>query len=282
MSEVKTLPVLPSDVAPRDLVTALRDAGCAVVERLAPAALMETIGAELEPYLHATPFGVDSIAGHRTRRTGALIARSPAFRELAAHPLVLAVLDRVLGDHATRYQLHLTQAIDVGPGERPQKVHRDQWAFDHFPFPAGFEAECLVMWALTDFTEENGATRVVPGSHRWEDRLVPTQDETVPALMARGSALVYLGSLYHGGGANCSPSSRLGLNVGYTLGWLRQEENQYLACPPDVARELPVELAKLIGYRRGSYSLGYFGDVQEPMEVLHPDQTSAPGFSTRP
>jgi ectoine hydroxylase-related dioxygenase (phytanoyl-CoA dioxygenase family) len=126
------------------------------------------------------------------------------------------------------------------------------------------------MWALDDFTEENGATRVIPGSHRWADKLRPSGEQTVPAEMAKGSVLFYVGSLYHGGGANRTAVPRRGINVGYTLSWLRQEENQYLACPPDVARTLPVELAKLIGYRRGAYALGYVGDLQDPMEILHP------------
>ena len=215
-------------------------AGCVVVERLAPVEQLDRIEAELEPYLDATPAGGDEFTGHNTRRTGSLLARSPSFGALAAHPLVLGALDRVLGDHATSYQLHLTQVIEIGPGEPAQLVHRDQWAFDFFPFPAGFEVECHTMWAMSDFTEENGATRVIPGSHEWEDKLRPTVDETVPAEMPKGSVLFYLGSLYHGGGAN-----RLGERAarastsGYTLSWLRQEENQYLACPPEVARSCP-------------------------------------------
>ena len=175
-----------------------------VVERLAPVEQLDRIEAELEPYLRATAPGGDEFTGHNTRRTGALLARSPSFRDLAAHPLVLGALDRVLGDHATSYQLHLTQVIEIGPGEPAQLVHRDQWAFDFFPFPAGFEVECHTMWAMNDFTEENGATRVIPGSNHWEDKLRPTNDETVPAEMPKGSVLLYLGSLYHGGGANRS------------------------------------------------------------------------------
>jgi ectoine hydroxylase-related dioxygenase (phytanoyl-CoA dioxygenase family) len=97
--------------------------------------------------------------------------------------------------------------------------------------------------------------------------------------MARGSVMLYLGSLYHGGGANTTGETRLGVNVGYTLSWLRQEENQYLACPPEIARELDPELAKLIGYRRGAYALGYFGDVQDPMEYLHPVPRTAARFA---
>jgi ectoine hydroxylase-related dioxygenase (phytanoyl-CoA dioxygenase family) len=192
---------------------------------------------------------------------------------------VLGALDRVLGDHATSYQLHLTQVIEIGPGEPAQLVHRDQWAFDFFSFPSGFEVECHTMWAMSEFTEENGATRVIPGSNHWADKLRPGDDETVPAEMPKGSVLLYLGSLYHGGGANRSNAPRRGVNVGYTLSWLRQEENQYLACPPEVARTLPESLARLAGYQRGAYALGYYGDLRDPIEALHGESDEAPTFS---
>ena len=259
-----------------DVETAVRDAGCAVIERLASEELIDHIESELAPYLAATEPGGDEFTGFKTRRTGALLARSPAFRAIAAHPLVLDVLDRVLGDHATSYQLHLTQVIEIGPGEPAQYVHRDQWAFDFFPFPQGFEVECHTMWAMNDFTEENGATRLVPGSQRYEDKLRLSPDDTIPAEMPKGSVLLYVGSLYHGGGANNSSQPRRGINVGYTLSWLRQEENQYLACPPDVARELPEELARLAGYRRGAYALGYYGDLRDPIDALHGEDDTGP------
>jgi ectoine hydroxylase-related dioxygenase (phytanoyl-CoA dioxygenase family) len=262
------VPVLAADAALDDIEAALRDAGCVVVERLARVEQMDRVATELEPFLSATAPGGDEFTGFRTRRTGSLLARSVAFRDLAAHPVVLGVLDRVLGDHATSYQLHLTQVIDIGPGEPAQLVHRDQWAFDFFPFPPGFEVECHTMWAMNDFTEANGATRVIPGSHRWEDKLRPSVDETIAAEMPKGSVLLYVGSLYHGGGANRSNAPRRGVNVGYTLSWLRQEENQYLACPPEIARELPEELARLAGYRRGAYALGYYGDLQDPFDAI--------------
>ncbi len=219
-----------------EIEAALREAGCVVVERLVSEELIDRIQRELEPFLEATAVGADEFTGMHTRRTGSLLARSQGFQLLAAHPTVLGTLDRVLGDHATSYQLHLTQVIEIGPGEPAQFVHRDQWAFDFFPFPAGFEVECHTMWAMSDFTEENGATRVIPGSQQWDDKLRPGVGETVPAEMPKGSVLCYLGSLYHGGGANRSAAPRRGVNVGYTLSWLRQEENQYLACPPEVAR----------------------------------------------
>lgn len=275
---MSTVPVLEASALGVEVVAAVKEAGCAVVDRLVEPARLDRIAAELAPHLERTGVGRDEFSGFRTRRTGALIARSPTFRELAVHPLVLEVIGAVLGDSGSTFQLHLTQVIEIGPGEPAQLVHRDQWAFDFFPFPAGFEVECHVMWAMTDFTEENGATRVIPGSQHWADRLRPEVDATVPAEMAKGSVLFYVGSLYHGGGANRSATPRRGVNVGYTLSWLRQEENQYLACPPDVARTLPIELAKLIGYRRGAYALGYVGDLQDPIEYLHPS-TTASGFA---
>jgi ectoine hydroxylase-related dioxygenase (phytanoyl-CoA dioxygenase family) len=276
---MNTVPHLPADAPVDSIEAALREAGCAVIDRLVPDAVLDEIAAQLEPYLGATAPGADEFAGRNTRRTGSLLARSRRFWELAAHPTVLGALDRVLGDHATSYQLHLTQVIEIGPGEPAQLVHRDQWAFDFFAFPAGFEVECHTMWAMHDFTDENGATRVIPGSHRWDDKLRLTPDDTVPAEMPKGSVLLYLGSLYHGGGANRSRAPRRGINVGYTLSWLRQEENQYLACPPEVARELPESLAKLAGYQRGAYALGYYGDLRDPMEALHGEASSAPSFS---
>ncbi len=157
----------------------------------------------MRPFLEATPTGPDDFSGNRTRRTGSLIARSPACRELVMHPLVLGTVGTFLG-HATNFQLHLTQAIAIGPGESAQPIHRDQWAFDFFPFPPGYEVQCNFIWALTDFTEENGATRVVPGSNLGEDRMSFGPDDTEPAEMSRGSVLCYSGSVYHGGGANRS------------------------------------------------------------------------------
>ena len=280
---MQTVPVLPSNAPVDDVERELRAAGCVVVSELVSPALMDSIAAEVEPYLAATAVGGDEFTGFNTRRTGALLARSVGFRGLAAHPLVLATLDRVLGDHATSYQLHLTQVITIGPGEPAQLVHRDQWAFDFFPFPSGFEVECHMMWAMNDFTEANGATRLIPGSHTWADKLRPKPDETVPAEMPKGSVLLYLGSVYHGGGANRSSEARRGVNEGYTPSWLRQEETQYLACPPEVARQLPEDLARLAGYRRGAYALGYYGDLHDPFDAVRGEPDASPqSFASPP
>ena len=246
---------------------ALAEAGCAIVERVAPPTLLGRVIDELRLSIEATPYGSDDFSGRRTRRTGALIARSPAARELVMHPLVLAAVGGVLG-HATSFQLHLTQLIEVGPGEPAQPVHRDQWAFDFFPFPSGYEVQCNTIWAVDDFRDQNGATRLVPRSHRAADKLAFSEADTLPAVMPAGSILFYTGALYHGAGANRSSAVRRGINITYNVSWLRQEENQYLAVPHDVARTLPTPLLRLMGYARGAYALGYVGDLRDPLDVL--------------
>jgi ectoine hydroxylase-related dioxygenase (phytanoyl-CoA dioxygenase family) len=183
------------------------------------------------------------------------------------HPLVLGAVRSAL-PQATSVQLHLTQVIAIGAGEPAQAIHRDQWAFDFFPFPTGYEIQCNTIWAMTDFTERNGATRVVPGSHRSADKLSFGEADTEPAEMPAGSVLFYTGALYHGGGANRSDATRLGVNLTYAVSWLRQEENQYLSVPADVARTLPEPLLRLMGYARGAYALGYVDDLRDPLEVL--------------
>ncbi len=261
------VPHLPPTATGDEVAAALADAGCAVVDELAAPDVLDQLLDELEPWLAATPLGPDEFSGHRTRRTGGLIGRSATARDLVVHPLVLDAVGQVLG-HATGYQLHLTQVIAIGPGQPAQTIHRDQWAFDFFPFPSGYEVQCNTIWAASDFRDENGATRVIPGSHRFEDRLRLTEADSVPAEMAKGSVLFYTGALYHGGGANRSDEVRYGLNLTYNLAWLRQEENQYLAVPFDVARTLPEPLLRLMGYARGAYALGYVDDLRDPLDVL--------------
>jgi ectoine hydroxylase-related dioxygenase (phytanoyl-CoA dioxygenase family) len=259
-----------SGTSPANIAEVLEQDGCVVIADLASAETMGQIRAEVEPHVAVTVGGNTEFLGTTTRRTGALIARSPTARSLITNPTIIDVLDLVLGDHASTFQIDLTQLVTIGPGEPAQMIHRDQWSFDRFQFPRGFEAEVATMWAVTDFTEESGATRMVVGSHRWEDDPDDVDPAlSSPAIMTKGSVLLYLGSIFHGGGANATEASRIGMNVGYSLGWLRQEENQYLACPPEIARTLPEGLLRLMGYQRGSYSIGYVDNMREPLDWLY-------------
>jgi hypothetical protein len=261
---------LSADTKPEEAVAILRRDGALIFDNVVPGTAMDAVAAELKPWIDATGFGPDDFSGHRTKRTGGLIARSPLCRELVMHPLILGVTGQFLS-HATSFQVHLTQVIAIGPGEPAQPIHRDQWAFDFYPFPSGYEVQCNTIWAMTDFTEENGATRVVPGSNALADKLRFKPEDSIAAEMTKGSVLMYSGSVYHGGGANRSDATRAGINITYNLSWLRQEENQYLSTPFEIARTLPVPLLKLMGYRRGAYALGYVDDLRDPIEVVRPD-----------
>jgi ectoine hydroxylase-related dioxygenase (phytanoyl-CoA dioxygenase family) len=262
-----TIQHLPNTASPEDVAGVLQRDGVAVVDQLVPRAFMERARAELKPYLERTAVGTDPFAGFHTRRTGGLVARSAACRELVMNPLVLGAVKGLLSD-ATSVQLHLTQVIAIGPGEPAQAVHRDQWGFDFYPFPKGYEVQCNTIWAMTDFSAENGATRVIPGSHLHADRIEYKESDTEPAEMEQGSVVFYSGALYHGGGANHSSAPRMGINLTYARSWLRQEENQYLSVPHDVARGLPDDLLRLIGYARGAYALGYVDDLRDPLDAL--------------
>ena len=261
---------LPADASPKAMADIIRRDGAAIVDDILSQTEADALERELKPFIDRTAFGPDEFSGKRTKRTGGLVARSPKCRELVMHPAILGAAGDLLS-HATSFQLHLTQVIAIGPGEPAQAIHRDQWAFDFFPFPKDYEVQFNTIWALTDFTKENGATRVIPGSNHLEDRLKFKEEDTIPAEMRRGSVLLYNGSVYHGGGANRSDATRVGINITYNLSWLRQEENQYLAVPPEIAKTLPVDLLKLIGYRRGAYALGYVDDLRDPLEVIRPD-----------
>jgi hypothetical protein len=258
---------LPAAAPVDEIHDVLRRDGALIVDDLADVDLIDRVMSEMAPWIEATPPGSDDFSGRNTKRTGALVARSPASRELIQHPTILEVTGKLL-DRAQSYQLHLTQVISIGSDSPGQSIHRDQWAFDFFEFPSDYHVQCNTIWAMTDFTEANGATRLMPGSQDLPNSFDHTVDETVPAEMSKGSCLLYTGKVYHGGGANTSDETRVGLNITYDVGWLRQEENQYLSVPREIAETLPDELLRLMGYRIGAYALGYIDDVRDPIEAI--------------
>ena len=255
---------VPADVAPDVIVETLRTDGALIVDRVLDDAQIATVRTEIDPYIDATGYGRDAFSGFKTTRTGALVARSPACRELIMHPLMLAACDGFLLPACDRYQLHLTQVIRIRPGQPKQPLHRDKLAWGGYL--TGIEPQLNTIWAMTDFTRANGATQVVPGSPAWPNSRRATPEEVGYAEMERGSVLVYSGSVIHAGGENTTTADRIGVNLTYCLAWLRQEENQYLSCPPAIARTLDPKLQALLGYAMGSYALGYFSPPLPPGE----------------
>jgi hypothetical protein len=255
---------LPADAAPEAIAGLLDSDGALILDDVIAAAEIARVRAEIDPYIDATADGRDRFTGFQTTRTGALVARSPACRDLVMHPGVLAACDAFLKRACDRYQLHLTQVIRIKPGQPRQALHRDRLAWGGFLKEV--EPQLNTIWALTDFTQANGATQVVPGSPSWPESRKAEPAEIGYAEMKAGSVLVYSGSVIHGGGENQTGADRVGVNITYCLGWLRQEENQYLSCPPSIARTLDPKLQALLGYAMGSYALGYFSPPLPPGE----------------
>ncbi len=257
---------LTPDTPPSEIASFLGEHGYAIVTDVVGDDTLDRLQAEARPFIDGSATGRDTYDGRFTRRTGALIARCPTARELVMHPVALDTAQAFLA-HVTAVQLHLTQIITIQPGETAQKLHRDQMAFDFFPFPANYHVQCNTMWALTDFTAANGATHIAPGTSAMDDESAALV-ATAQAEMPRGSVLFYDGKVLHGGGANASSDVRMGVNITYAVGWVRQEENQYLACPTEIARTLDDDLLRLMGYQQGAFALGYVGDQQDPLSLL--------------
>jgi ectoine hydroxylase-related dioxygenase (phytanoyl-CoA dioxygenase family) len=218
--------------------------------------------ADLGRVLAETPTGRNAFEGFATQRVYALFAKTRTFDRAATHPLLLQVLDHVLG----HYQLSAPVGIRIGPGEDAQMLHRDDAIY---PLPEPHPPVVVnTMWPLDEFTAENGATRFVPGSHRWEPGRQPGADDPVAtAAMAPGSVMFYLGSLWHGGGANRTGQPRLGVILEYVVAWLRPQENHCLAVPRATVRQLPERLQELLGYNIYPPFLGYV-DGRHPRRVL--------------
>ncbi len=262
MAEVKTVKASAKQKVINEI---LESDGCVVIEGVLNAPQVETLAAELAPHFDAAPNCAGDFYGYVTKRLSGLIAKSPACQSMAIHPAILGVMDHFLLRGCRGYHLNLTQAIRIGPGEPPQVIHRDDLMFN-FVHP-DFEAMINAMWAVDDFTAENGATHIVPGSHKWPLDRQAQPDEEVQGVMKRGSVLIWLGSLQHGGGANRTDKPRTGIVHSYSLGWLRQAEPQYLAVPYDIARTLPERLQRVMGYFVHEPNLGSL-EGQDPIGLL--------------
>ena len=254
--------------------------GCIVIENVLDRHGLDRLKGELGPHFEETPNCNGDFYGHATKRLSSLIAKSTLCRQMAIHPVILAAMDEFLLRGCRQYQLNLTQAIQIGPGEPQQIMHPDDPLFP-FVHP-GYEAMINCMWAVDEFTAENGATNIVPGSHKWErvgliPEREPVQDEITQGVMPAGSVLIYFGSLLHCGGANRSAKPRTGIVLSYCQGWLRQSENQYLAVPLEIAKTLPERLQRLLGYFVHEPNLGQL-EGRDPIELLQGKTIVNAGF----
>lgn len=198
--------------------------------------------AELMPLLRQT--GRNAFEGHRTQRVYSVIEKTRAANHLIDHPRVLALLDRLL---LPNYLLSQAQVINIQPGEDAQLPHPDDGSYPiSRPRP---ELSAATVWAIDEFTEDNGATVVFPGSHRWPDGRMPVDaDPRRSAVMSAGSCVLFLGTLWHGGGANRSSAPRLAVTAQYCQPWLRTQEAFTLSTSRDVVRDVSEDLQRMLGY----------------------------------
>ena len=267
------LKTLGPEASISEVVTAMNEAGAVIVRDAIDTETVDRFNLEVTSFVKRTPMGRDDFVGKGTKRTGALAARSQTCRDLILNDLALGSAEAFLGSFTRKIILHLTQTIEIHPGSKAQAIHRDRYAWGTH-LPQAIEPQLNTIWAMTDFTQENGATHCVPGSHLWSWDQKPEPGQFCQAEMTRGSVFFYSGSILHHGGANHSNAPRLGLNIDYCLGWLRQEENQYLSCPPEIAKDFDPRLQELLGYTQGEYALGYYSDPLDESgskEVIPPE-----------
>lgn len=276
---------MSKDASPSWLECIAADGYCIIPGLVSPG-IIEALHTDLEDAFLAAPMAQGDFYGYRTKRFGSLLRRSVSAADLVLQPQILKIARTILGAACDRIQLNVAQAIAVLPGEIEQFPHcdHDMWGGakgDH-------EYLLNIIWPLTDFTTENGATRIYPGTHRQIVSDLSELGEPVAAECRPGDAICFLGSTVHGAGANLTDQERRAVVIGYSLGWLKPYENLWLAYPPEVAKTFSPELAELAGYVQHRPNLGnYEGQCPsillrtEPPEfpqatdALRPDQQAA-------
>jgi len=256
----------------QELAAAIHRDGYVVVPDLISRREVDEIKSSLAPWLHGRLFGRNDFEGFRSERVYALLAKAPPVARIVEHPDVLAVLDLLLTPH---YRLSACLAILVHPGETPQGWHSDD-AYVPISRPRPMMGVSAI-WAFDDFTEHNGATEVIPGSHLWGagEQAAPDDARAVSIRMPAGSALLFAGTLVHRGGAHRGTTTRLGITPQYCQPWMRQIENMTLAVPPELAHGYSERVQELLGY-----------DIFEPtfigyVDGMHPKRLLGPEYAAR-
>jgi ectoine hydroxylase-related dioxygenase (phytanoyl-CoA dioxygenase family) len=251
--------------------------GYTILEGVLEAELVESLADDLlhlEQELAVEPAG-NSFEGAQTIRIYNLLALGARYEQVPVHPEVLPLVERVLDPGCLVSSL---SSISILAGEQAQPIHADDQLI---PLPKPHvPTVCNTMWALTDFTEANGATRLVPGSHLLDHSPdYGAHYESIAAEMSKGSVLVWVGSLWHGGGANTTGERRVGIAMNYCAGWIRQQENQQLGIPREIAARFSPRLRELCGYSVYNMLIGHI-NKHSPVEML--DATAAADNATSP
>ncbi|HJQ07257.1 MAG TPA: phytanoyl-CoA dioxygenase family protein [Nocardioides sp.] len=283
---------LTPEATPEEAVEVILRDGGVIIEGLFDTDLVEGIKKDLEPVLDGVDTGHDEFfAGTRTKRASGLFARTEHMATVALNPLYRGIAEKILNKPITAFfgeeaaespsGMHIggTMAIKIGPGQGAQPLHRDDtvWLWRH---PCEREARVQIMVAITDFKAENGGTMVIPGSHLWDDERAPKVEEAIPTEMSAGSALIWIGSTYHGGGVNSTEDEyRFGLSMGYDLAFLRPEENSFLTYTLEELRSFPEEIQRALDWTSDHF-LGWVeigGQMVNPEELLARDDYTAVG-----
>ncbi len=258
--------LMTDDASHEDLARLRRD-GYVILESLLSRADIDALKAALAPHEENRPMGRNDFEGERTQRVYSLAAKGAAFHALAEHPRVLAILDATL---MRGFLLSNLQSIRLHPGETAQAWHTDD-AFYPVPRPRAAPLAISTIWAIEDFTDDNGATELIPGSHLWgtehpDDRAFTPRKAVMPA----GSVVVFDGALWHRGGANASTSTRLAISPQYCQPWLRPQESQLLIVPPERARSCSPRMQSMLGYSIHPPFVGQV-DGMHPLRLVDPD-----------
>ncbi len=278
----------------KDMLEAIAADGGIIVENLLSPDVVARVNEEVAAHVDmADPSEsmfnpvLQSFHGMQTKQVAGMPGVSRTFAtDVMCNPILLALADAILLPSCARYQLNIGHLLQRGPGSVEQLLHRDEAVWSDVPKPHP-ELQLASVIAFVDFTKQNGATRIVPGSHKWDDRQLspieqvfapqPTEDQIEYAEMPAGAAVIYTGGTIHGGGANTTDIPRRGAHLSYCLGWLRTEENNYLSCPPEIAKTLPREAQEVLGYsvydalERGGAYLGMV-KMQDPVELLQKNE----------
>lgn len=253
-------------------ITEIENDGYTIIEGVMSPDLMQRIRDELAPYCQGEHPGRNNFEGTRTERVYALLAKAPAVAELIEHPTTLELIDQLLPKN---YLLSAALSILLHPGETPQPFHYDDGIAGLPVYKPRPRFGVSSIWALDDFTETNGATEVIPGSHRWPEDREPDEAEIIKVLMPAGSVVVFDGALIHRGGANTSGEDRLAITPQYCNPGLRQIENMVLAVPPEIAGRYSERIQNMLGYNIIEPSfMGY-------VDGLHPRRLIDQGYQGR-